>query len=98
MAPDGDVAAQLARGLVQERLAACVNIVPNVRSIYRWEGKVQDQAEVQLLIKTRRERFAAVEAWLRQHHPYGVPEVIGLPIEAVSAPYLEWLEAETRAR
>ena len=94
-APDAEVAERLARGVVEARLAACVNILPAVRSIYRWEGRVQDDAELLLVIKTRHEHFDALRAWLTQHHPYDVPEVLGLPVSAVSAPYLSWLEGET---
>jgi periplasmic divalent cation tolerance protein len=94
-APDAAVAERLARGVVEARLAACANIVPGIRSIYRWQGQVQDEAELLLLIKTRAERFSELEAWLKQHHPYEVPEVLSLPAGAVSSPYLAWLENET---
>ncbi|HEY6558577.1 MAG TPA: divalent-cation tolerance protein CutA [Polyangiaceae bacterium] len=94
-APDRAVAERLARGVVEARLAACVNLVPDVRSIYRWQGELHDEAEVQLVIKTRIDRFDALEAWLKEHHPYEVPEVIGLSAVAVSMPYLSWIEAET---
>ena len=94
-APDGDVAATLARGLVEARLAACVNVVAGLRSFYVWKGELQDDAEVQLLIKSRRARFDALEAWLREHHPYQVPEIIAVPIERGSAAYLGWLVEQT---
>ncbi len=94
-APEAAVAERLARGVVEARLAACVNILPQIRSIYRWEGKVQDEAELLLVIKTRAEHFSELEAWLKQHHPYEVPEVLALPAIAVSSPYLAWLENET---
>ena len=95
-APETDgVALTLARGLVEARLAACVNIVGPVRSVYRWQGQVQDEAEVQLLIKTRTELFAAVEQWIGVHHPYEVPELIAFPATRVSQPYLQWLSAQT---
>ncbi|GAB5544845.1 MAG: divalent cation tolerance protein CutA [Sandaracinaceae bacterium] len=96
-APDEGVGATLARGLVDAKLAACVNLVPGVRSFYAWEGEVHDDAEVQLLIKSRRARFAALEAWLGEHHPYDVPEIIALPIEVGSKAYLGWLETQTEA-
>jgi periplasmic divalent cation tolerance protein len=95
-APDADVGARLARGLVEAHLAACVNLVPGVRSIYRWEGEVQDDPEVQLLIKSRRGRFAALASWLEEHHPYDVPEIVALPIATGSPAYLEWVGAQTR--
>lgn len=93
--PDAAVGERLARGAVEARLAACVNILPGVRSIYRWQGRIQDEAEVQLVIKTRAEHFSELEAWLKQHHPYDVPEVIALPAHAVSPAYLAWIENET---
>src|SRR6266545_3655273 len=88
-------AAELARALVQERLAACGNVVPGVRSIYRWEGKVHDEGEALLVLKTTRARFEALRERVLALHPYEVPEVIALPIEAGSAPYLAWIAAET---
>jgi periplasmic divalent cation tolerance protein len=94
-APSEEVGAMLARGLVEAKLAACVNIVPGLRSIYEWKGAVSDEPEVQLLVKSRRERFAALEAWIAEHHPYEVPEILALPIEAGSSAYLGWLTAQT---
>jgi periplasmic divalent cation tolerance protein len=94
-APSPDVGATLARGLVEARLAACVNLVPGIRSFYRWEGAVHDETEVQLLIKTRSGRFAAVAAWIKGNHPYSVPEVIAIPIPIGADSYLNWLTAET---
>ena len=88
-------AEQIARALVEERLAACVNLIPGVRSIYRWQGKVADEAEWLLVIKSERSRFAAIEARVRALHGYEVPEVIALEIAEGSAPYLEWLLAES---
>jgi periplasmic divalent cation tolerance protein len=95
-APGADRAAEIARALVEERLAACGNVVPGLRSIYRWEGRVQDDAEALLLLKTTRDRFEALRERILALHPYQVPEVIALPVEAGSAPYLEWIRAETR--
>lgn len=94
--PTADVAAQIARALVEERLAACGNVVPGLRSIYRWEGEIHDEAEALLVLKTTRARFEALRERALALHPYEVPEVIALPIEAGSAPYLEWIAAETR--
>lgn len=94
-APDDEVAATLARGLVEARLAACVNVVPGLRSFYAWKGELKDEGEVQLLIKSRRARFGALEAWVREHHPYDVPEIIAIPIERGSAAYLHWLVEQT---
>jgi periplasmic divalent cation tolerance protein len=94
-APANEPSAELARGIVAEQLAACVNIVPAVRSIYRWQGEVKDDAEALLVIKTRRSRYPALEQWIRGHHPYTEPEIIALPITEGSASYLAWIAAET---
>ncbi len=93
-APTVEVAAALARALVEARLAACGNVVPGLRSIYRWQGQVEDQPEVLLVLKTTRERFPALRDELLRRHPYEVPEVLALPVEAGSATYLEWLAAQ----
>ena len=93
-APDDATAKSLARGLVESRLAACVNAVPGVTSTYRWQGTIETESEVQLLIKTRRDRFEEVTAWLTEQHPYDVPEVVALSVEAVSEAYGGWLANE----
>ncbi|MBF5046187.1 divalent-cation tolerance protein CutA [Aggregicoccus sp. 17bor-14] len=89
--PNTDVAASLARTLVEEDLAACGNIVPGLRSIYRWQGRVEDEAEVLLLLKSTRERFERLRARVVALHPYEVPEVLALAVEAGHAPYLAWV-------
>jgi periplasmic divalent cation tolerance protein len=89
--PDADTAARIARTLVDEQLAACVNVVPAVRSIYRWEGKVCDEAEALAVIKTTAAGYAALAARLTELHPYQVPEVIALPLADGHPPYLAWL-------
>ena len=94
-APDPGTAAALARTLVEERLAACANLVPGVRSIYRWEGEVQDDAEVLLVLKTRAARCDALAARVRDLHPYDLPEVVVLPVGGGSRGYLEWVIAES---
>jgi len=94
--PDAAQAAALARALVEERLAACGNVVPAIRSIYRWEGKVQDESEALLLLKTTRARFPALRERVLAMHPYRVPEVVALPVEAGAEPYLAWVAGETR--
>ncbi len=95
-APSAEKAADIARALVEERLAACGNVVPSVRSIYRWEGKVQDEAEALLVLKTTRARFPALRDRVLALHPYQVPEVLALPVEAGSEGYLAWVAEETR--
>jgi periplasmic divalent cation tolerance protein len=83
----------LARALVEERLAACVNLVPRVHSIYRWQGEVEAADEVLLLIKTTEEHVGALLRRLATLHAYEVPEVLVLGVETAAAPYLAWLEA-----
>lgn len=94
--PDEATAKKVAVPLVEEQLAACVNVVPGLRSIYRWEGKTCDQAELLLVVKTRRACLEALEKRVRELHPYSVPEVIALPVIEGSAPYLDWVAASTR--
>lgn len=96
-APSAETAANLATVLVTEKLVACVNIVPGLRSIYAWEGKVCDEQEVLCLLKTRRALFVAVRERVTELHPYQVPEIIALPLVDGSVPYLTWLRDETRA-
>ena len=87
-------AASIARALIERRLAACVNIVPGVRSIYRWKGAVEEAEEWLLAIKSSRALFERLEAELRRMHSYETPEIVALPVVAGSAGYLEWLSAE----
>ena len=94
--PTPERAAEIARAVVEERLAACGNVVPGLRSIYRWEGKLQDEGEALLVLKTTRARFEELKQRVLSLHPYQVPEVIALPVEAGSAPYLAWIAGETR--
>lgn len=94
-APDAEVGAQLARGLVEAKLAACVNVVPGLRSFYTWKGQLEDDAEVQLLIKSREAKFQALNEWIQREHPYDVPEVLALPIVQGATSYLEWLRDQT---
>lgn len=94
-APNEDVAAEMAKNIVASRLAACVNIIRNIRSIYRWQGKIEDESEVLMLVKTRKEHFRELEKRVRELHPYAVPEIIALPIIEGFEGYLGWLEEET---
>jgi periplasmic divalent cation tolerance protein len=92
---DEENAAAIGRALVEERLAACANLVGPIRSIYRWQDVVEDAAEHLLIIKTRARLFAALEARIKQLHPYQVPEIIAVKIEKGSAQYLDWIHEST---
>jgi periplasmic divalent cation tolerance protein len=93
-APSPEVAASLARALVEARLAACGNVLPGVRSIYRWEGKVCDEPETLLVLKTTRGRLEALRDEVLRRHPYQVPEVVALPVEGGSEGYLAWVREQ----
>ncbi|HYW91069.1 MAG TPA: divalent-cation tolerance protein CutA [Gammaproteobacteria bacterium] len=93
--PDRSVARRLARAVVQQRLAACVNIVPGVESVYWWEGEIQQHTECTLLIKTTRDAWSDLEAALQAGHPDDIPEIIALPVESGLKDYLEWIRAST---
>lgn len=93
--PDPETAGRIARALVEERMAACVNRLPGVHSTYRWQGRVLEEAEVLLVIKTTRERFGALRDRLVELHPYEVPELVELEITGGFGPYLDWIVAET---
>jgi periplasmic divalent cation tolerance protein len=88
--PDDPTAEKLAKGLVEERLAACVNAISGVKSFYRWQGKLEADQEIQLVIKTRRGRFDELAAWIKANHPYEVPEIMAIPAADVSDEYLAW--------
>ncbi|KAH8266565.1 hypothetical protein KR018_004171, partial [Drosophila ironensis] len=90
--PDMETAKKLARGIVERKLAACVNIVPQIESIYMWEGTVNEDSEYLLMIKTRTSSINALSRFVRANHPYSVAEVISLPIENGNPPYLKWIE------
>lgn len=94
--PDLARARQIGTVLVEKQLAACVNLVPAVESIFRWEGAISRESEVLAVIKTSAARFGELERELVALHPYEVPEVIALPVTAGSAAYLAWVVAETR--
>jgi periplasmic divalent cation tolerance protein len=90
----GDEASRLAHALVEERLAACVSVIPGIQSVYRWQGQVERAAEWLLVIKTVRARLAEVVARVRSLHTYTVPEILALPVAGGSEPYLSWLVAQ----
>jgi periplasmic divalent cation tolerance protein len=94
-ASNEDEAAKIARALVEARIAGCVNIINNVRSIYRWQGKIEDEKEVFMVAKTRQELFQTLMKKVKELHSYTVPEVIAIPIVEGSADYLQWLEEVT---
>jgi periplasmic divalent cation tolerance protein len=94
-APDRAVAEKIARMLVDDTLAACVNILGACSSVYRWQGKVETADEVPLLIKTRSEIYAEVETAIKRLHPYELPEIVAVPVAQGSAEYLEWINAAT---
>jgi periplasmic divalent cation tolerance protein len=89
-------ALKIAHSLVEERLAACVNLVSPVRSIYRWEGKIWDEKEWLLIIKTQRQRFEELEKKVKSLHSYSVPEIVSLPIVEGASSYLNWLKEMTK--
>ena len=92
---DPDTGKKIARALVEERLAACVTILPGATSVYRWKGSIEETSEVLLLVKIRAEDRAAVEKRLGEIHPYDVPEILSISPEAVSGSYAAWLHQET---
>ena len=94
-AASSEEAGQLADMLVNRRLAACVQILPEMESVYRWQGKVERQPEVLLIAKTLNSKFADLEKAVRALHSYETPEIIAIPLTAGSAPYLKWLGAST---
>jgi periplasmic divalent cation tolerance protein len=93
--PDPACAEKLARALVEARVAACVNVLPACRSIYRWQGVVETADEIPLLIKTTAEHYPQLETLMRTLHPYDVPELIAVPITHGLPAYLAWLATET---
>lgn len=93
--PDADVAETLARALLEARLAACVNILPGVRSLYHWQGGVEETNETTLQIKTTQAHYVALETAIKALHPYAVPEIIAIPIVTGLPAYLDWIAQET---
>lgn len=93
--PDAASARIVADHVVSARLAACVNILAPCRSVYRWQGKIEDAEEVPLLIKTTAERYPALEAAIKAHHPYELPEIVAVPLATGLPAYLAWVASET---
>lgn len=93
--PSEEVARTLAKTLVEERLAACVNIVPGLTSVYRWQGKVVEDQELLLLVKTTTHAFPRLKERVKALHPYTVPEIVALPIAEGNREYLDWLRENT---
>lgn len=94
--PDEQSAQALALQLVELKLAACVNILPSVQSVYRWQGEIEQAIEITMMIKTTRARYAEVEVAIRKNHAYQVPEIIALPIVEGWPDYLGWIAQETK--
>jgi periplasmic divalent cation tolerance protein len=91
--PDAETASKLARNLVEMRLAACVNILAACQSVYRWQDDVQEDGEVPLIIKTTAELYPALETYIRQQHPYALPEIVALEVAQGLPDYLNWVAA-----
>ena len=94
-ASNDDEAVKIARALVEARLAGCVNIIKDIRSIYRWEGKIEDDAEVLMIAKTQKHLFDSLMQKVKEIHSYTVPEIIAMPIVEGSEDYVKWLKEVT---
>jgi len=94
-APNEDEAAKISKTLVEARLAGCVNIIKNIRSIYNWQGKIEDEKEVLMILKTQKTLFDSLMKKVKELHSYTVPEIIALPIVDGSVEYLKWLREVT---
>ncbi|MBF6648172.1 divalent-cation tolerance protein CutA [Methylobacter sp. BlB1] len=91
--PDKDTAEKIARLLVMDQLAACVNILPGILSVYTWQGQVESAQEHLLLIKSRKDHYPSLEKAIRDNHPYEIPEIIAVPVEAGLPEYLNWIDS-----
>jgi periplasmic divalent cation tolerance protein len=91
--PDKETASELAHLLIENKSAACVNILPGLTSIYPWQGKVETAQESLLLIKTRTDQYQSVEKIINAHHPYELPEIIAVPVERGLSEYLQWIDS-----
>ncbi|XP_015092850.1 protein CutA isoform X2 [Vicugna pacos] len=95
--PNEKVAKEIARAVVEKRLAACVNLIPQITSIYEWKGKIEEDSEVLMMIKTQSSLVPALTDFVRSVHPYEVAEVIALPVEQGNSPYLHWVRQVTES-
>ncbi len=93
-APDMDSAEKMAKLLVKERLVACINLLPNIRSYYWWKEEIRSDEEVLMIMKTFKAKFSQLESRIREVHPYDTPEIIACPISMISKDYLEWMISE----
>lgn len=94
--PNEEEAVKISKTLVEEKLAGCINIIKNIRSIYFWQGKIEDDSEVLMIIKTRSDLFEELEKRVKSMHSYTVPEIIGIKIKKGSENYLKWLDEVTK--
>lgn len=95
--PDGHLARELARQLVAARLAACVNVMAPCQSIYHWQDQLHEDGEIPVIIKTLKAHYPLLEAFIRERHPYEVPEILAIEVNSGLPEYLAWLTAETRS-
>jgi len=95
--PDRESAQRMAQSLIENHTAACVNILAECSSVYRWQGKIETASEVPLLIKSTRATYPRLEASIRAHHPYELPEIIAVPVSTGFPGYLQWVAQETQA-
>ncbi len=93
-----DEAKNIAHKIVRDELVACVNIVPSIQSVFRWEGSVTEEQESLLILKTKTEVLETLEAVIKAHHSYNVPEIIAIPIQAGSSEYLSWMRAAVKSQ
>lgn len=93
--PDINTARRLAADLVEKKYAACVNIQAGIESVYEWQGKIEQEPEVLMIIKTSSARYPALEKWLAQAHPYDTPEIIAVPVEQGLPDYIQWVNSVT---
>ena len=96
--PDREAALELAHGLIERRLAACVNVLDGCTSVYRWKGDIEEADEVPVLVKTRTARYEELEAAIRELHPYELPEIVAVPVVHGLPDYLDWVGEETAIR